>query len=797
MKFSFTVFFISLSFLIVAQNQPQYSKVKIDLTERTVEELAELGIAVDHGFYAPGRFLINVFSEFELELMDDHGFDVEVLIEDMRAYILSQNENDEEIEFRDDDCGQGDEDEYPIPENFELSTGIGVYTYQEMLDNLDAMAAQYPDLITVKTPVEDILSVEGRPIYWLRISDNPNIDEADEPEVFYNALHHGNEPHSMTQLIYFMWYVLENYTTDPEIQTLINNTELYFMPCINPDAYIYNGSFLPEEFGFWRKNRRYFENGGVGVDLNRNYSYQWGVNDVGSSPSVVSNTYRGPEPFSEPETQAVQKLSNNHTFQVSLNYHSYGHKLIYPWGFTSTPPADALIFYDIADILTEVNNYYQTGNVYETLGYWSNGGANDWMYGENETKPSIFAFTPEVGYNHLPEFDDIIPICQATVEMNLTAARVVHNYGRVFDQSPYVLEELQGHISYSLHRYGIEDGSLTVSIAPISSNIISVGIPNSYDLELHTTVEGEIEYELDPDIQPGEEVIFELVVNNGFFSMAHTLSKTYQLPGVSLFEDGNDLNNWTTDGDSFWGTTTEQVFSPPTSITDSPNSNYQSNTISELAFNRYIPIINDENVKLYFWTKWLIEEGFDYVQLLVQVNEEEPFPVCGRYSSLGTEYQDEGNPLWDGLQFVWVEEEIDISPYVTVGDSVTFSFKLVSDEAVEYRGFYFDDLSFRQIGGELVSSVENIESSNFMLSQNRPNPATTYTTIDLDLEQVDFQKGNLQIYNALGQLVLEKPVVKGGLETVQLNTEKWQSGVYSYRLILDGEVYGVKRMEVY
>lgn len=66
---------------------------------------------------------------------------------------------------------------------------------------LDRMRSVYPHLISVKSLIG--ASVSGRPLYMVRISDNPNVDEQ-EPEVLLNALHHAREPIRLSQLIYFM-----------------------------------------------------------------------------------------------------------------------------------------------------------------------------------------------------------------------------------------------------------------------------------------------------------------------------------------------------------------------------------------------------------------------------------------------------------------------------------------------------------------------------------------------------------------------------------------------------------------
>ena len=189
--------------------------------------------------------------------------------------------------------------------------------YQEMLDELDDMAAQYPNLITVKSPISTFLTWEGRPIYHVKISDNPSTSEGSEPKVLYTAIHHAREPMSMSQTIFYMWYLLENYATNEEIQYLVNNTEMYFVPCINPDGYIHNQSQDPSGFGMHRKNKN--PNVGTtnpGVDLNRNYSYGW--NTTGVSGNVNNDTYPGSNAFSEPETQAIKWLVESVGFTSAL-----------------------------------------------------------------------------------------------------------------------------------------------------------------------------------------------------------------------------------------------------------------------------------------------------------------------------------------------------------------------------------------------------------------------------------------------------------------------------------------------
>lgn len=106
---------------------------------------------------------------------------------------------------------------------------------------------------------------------------------------------------------------------------------------VNPDGY----EFSHTNDRLWRKNRG--KNGFircVGVDLNRNYGYQFG--GVGTSNSRCSEIYRGPSAFSEPETLAQKQFFDNtkESFHAFLTFHSYGQYILYPWGYNTAVPPD-------------------------------------------------------------------------------------------------------------------------------------------------------------------------------------------------------------------------------------------------------------------------------------------------------------------------------------------------------------------------------------------------------------------------------------------------------------------------
>lgn len=200
-------------------------------------------------------------------------------------------------------------------------------------------------------------SHEGRPIFALKISDNPERDE-DEPAFLFNASHHGNEllaPDYVLDLAYFLlsgrgsygesrWfdflYEEQNaagttHYRRPEIQEMIDNFELWFVPVVNPD-----GLNVAWNRSYWggRKNARDTTNPagvwnqGDGVDLNRNYPFYWKSGfEKASSGHPASIFYRGRAPGSEPETRAIMGLADRQRFAMSLSYHCYATKVLVPY----------------------------------------------------------------------------------------------------------------------------------------------------------------------------------------------------------------------------------------------------------------------------------------------------------------------------------------------------------------------------------------------------------------------------------------------------------------------------------
>jgi hypothetical protein len=415
------LFSISLTALPAqAQNRPvKYSNVRVHITSQSdLLPLAEAGLAVDHIDFQ-GSYFDVVLNDNEVSILRSTGRRYNVLVDDMEAAYQKRPK----LSATELNTLQGQMSAlYATPSHFHLGSMGGFLTLDEVALDLDAMLASFPNLITIRRSIGN--SFEGREIWMVKISDNPDADE-DETEVLYTGLHHAREPQSMTTLIYFMWYLLENYGVDQAVKDLVDSRELYFVPVVNPDGYAYNQQTNPNGGGLWRKNRRNNGNGTYGVDLNRNYGYGWGYDNTGSSPTPSSETYRGAAGFSEPETQAIRNFAINRQFTTAINFHAHGNWWIFPWAYKAniyTP--DHPLFLAWCQDLTQFN-HYGYGTPIQTVGYLVNGGSDDWFYGDQVNKAKVYSFTPEVGSSSdgfWPTPDRIIPLAAENVYPNLVSA---------------------------------------------------------------------------------------------------------------------------------------------------------------------------------------------------------------------------------------------------------------------------------------------------------------------------------------------------------------------------------------
>lgn len=172
---------------------------------------------------------------------------------------------------------------------------------------------------------------QGRPLMALVIGKAPRLGH-DKPTFLINGAHHGSELMSSTFALDAIDKLLEH--RHPAVPRWLREDVVFVVvPLVNPDG---NMAYLKGN-GLGRKNGRDNNGNGErghaeGVDLNRNYPFQWhALGERASSSKSHSRYYRGPSAGSEPETQAMMRLAESERFAASISFHTGTLALLAPY----------------------------------------------------------------------------------------------------------------------------------------------------------------------------------------------------------------------------------------------------------------------------------------------------------------------------------------------------------------------------------------------------------------------------------------------------------------------------------
>ena len=676
-------FIITIHLLSAADNIYQEIRV-FHADPSTLQSLNNLGIPLDHVRKNKDESLDVVVTMEEAHVLLEIGIPFDVRQHDLTEYFVTRSMPG-------------------IERDFPLGSMLGNYTLLEAIAQMDTLRNMYPDFISEKDSIGT--SIEGRTIWAFKVSDYPSVDE-DEPEVLYTGLTHAREPVSMMNLFFFVRWLCENYSSDPTAEFLVNHREMWFVPIINPDGYVYNETIAPNGGGMHRKNRRPNPdnsncNNGTqqGIDLNRNYSYNWGANNSGSSGNPCSAVYRGASAFSEPETEAISNFILARQFKNVLHYHTYSNVLIHSWGDGTFPDEpDLSTLREIGAEMTRENGY-AVGTGTETIGYGVNGDAVDWTYGT----AGLISYTPEVGSyadNFWPSEDRVVPLCQDQVHSNKIFALVAGSdyivYDRLFDNQFPTLEDTVA-ISLVIQNRGLadSDGSVSLTINPLND----VSLINSQTVIIQTipsrTTDTTIIFlsVLAGSINGTKAGLVITIQDTSSLAKLDSVSVIFGTPEV-IFQDGgeNGMTFWTDDDE--WGTV-QDAAEGMYSITDSPIGDYVGDWGTSIT--QFINPLSFAGVVypyVTFESKWSIEKNYDFVQFQISTDGISWHPLSGNYTTIGSGQtaQPSSEPGYDGYQEDWVNEFIDLAIFAHEPE-VNIRFILSSDGSVEEDGFYFDDFS--------------------------------------------------------------------------------------------------------
>ena len=260
-----------LTMILFGTEKYEYAKVKISGPE-DIKFFAENNIDIDRtSFQGKG----SDFPEYLIIYVDQNRFG---LLE-KQGYIISWDP-------------------------FKLPKDASSYRYNEDIgDSMLVWQNRYPSICK---RIQIGTSVQGRPLWVLKITDNIDIEEA-EPEVKFVSTMHGDEVTGVEMEMYMIEDILNGYQANNDtMQYIVNNTELYVMPLLNPDG--------------MANNSRYNYNN---IDLNRDF------------PDFMTGETNLAEP-DEPEIDAMINWSNQHNFILSTNYH--GGALVANYILDTKPP---------------------------------------------------------------------------------------------------------------------------------------------------------------------------------------------------------------------------------------------------------------------------------------------------------------------------------------------------------------------------------------------------------------------------------------------------------------------------
>jgi carboxypeptidase T len=748
------------------------SKVRIFATnDNDFKKMQQQDLFLDDGIYKPGLYFETVLTTAEIDRLKRSGVNYEIVIDDMDAY---QKNLPKMTESEIQDAMKYSEEVYDVTHNiYGTLRNMGYLKYSEMVAKLDSMRIEYPNLVSVKWSIGN--SIENREMWVVRITKNPDAPTG-RPEVFLHAITHAREPMGLSQQVYFVYWLLENYNIDPIATYILNNREIYWMPILNPDGYVFNETYSA---GNWRCNKHLTSPPSLTcgpVDLNRNFGlYQyWNSTNNGSSTNECnggSGTYRGSAPFSEPESQNVMNFVNSRNFQAGLGAHTSGNDLLKPWAWCDpTPTPDDYKFNEYLADMT-VYNHYITGTPHGALGYYVRGCTDDWYYQDSVHAPHHIIFmTPETGSAFWPPQSEILPDCEGMLWPNqyicLVAGPYVNPVSKIFNQPNYNQGQ-SGTFKLKFRNKGLlPANNVKAEMIPWNSY---VSIPTQQytfaSLASFATDSATFNFTLAANAPVNCAIPTTLNLKIDTSTVYTETIYIYVGAGaITLNDDAeNGIGNWTVQGS--WSVHTDSYHSPTHSFAYAPypnNANY-SLTLTTPINAQSVPVCY-----LNFWNRVSLENGWDFGYVEISSNNGSTWQQVSSYT---------------GTNLTWTEQSFDVTQYVNASTQLKIRFRITSDGNTVGQGWWVDDIKLTNycLGTVGVPGLTNIPKT-FALAQNYPNPFNPVTVIKYQLPQPEFV--TIKIYDLLGKEVtsLVNDRKEPGYYEASFDGSNLASGLYFYRI---------------
>lgn len=314
----------------------------------------------------------------------------------------------------------------------------GYRTLEDYNNEMKQLVQDNPTL--VKPLVLPFKTYEGRSVQGIEITEDVSAKDG-KPVFLQMGVHHAREWPAGEHAMEWAYELINGYKAgNPRVRRLLGETRTIVIPIVNPDGFNHSrtrgaaaavggggrGAPDPGEDNetanivsnptgeYRRKNCRLADNSAsgncdaafaaglaaTGVDPNRNYGGLWG--GPGASEMIVDEDYRGPGPFSEPETKNIQNLVSTRQVTTLITNHTFSDLILRPPGLLSLgdPPDENRGYKALGDAMAAENGYLsqKSFELYDTTGT-----TEDWSYGAT----GGYGFTFEIGCTVPQEVDGV------------------------------------------------------------------------------------------------------------------------------------------------------------------------------------------------------------------------------------------------------------------------------------------------------------------------------------------------------------------------------------------------------